>query len=142
MYYEDIIYHYTFSPASSQSDIPCSRNAEPSAVSCPFASFDLVEPPYAFVHRITTAHRVQIQSHAVVIGMVVRVVLKRLGEQWCCVRDHEMPVPVIGHRVHEERGHIPFGQFLARAAFRLITQYDSFSSNATGSRAHVRVPSA
>ncbi len=69
--------------------------------------------------KIGVPHRVEVQTHDVPVGVVVHEVLERLGDRWGGVRDHEMPVVVIGQRVHEERGHVPLGQFLPRVAFRL-----------------------
>ena len=69
--------------------------------------------------EVGVPHGIEVQSDDVPVGVVVHVVLERLGDRWRGVRDHVMPVVPIGQRVHEERGHVPLGQFLPRVAFRL-----------------------
>lgn len=70
--------------------------------------------------EIGVLHRIEIQTNYISIRMIIYIIFERLGNRGRSICDHKMPIVVIIRQsIHEERGHIAFGEFLLCIAFRL-----------------------
>lgn len=92
--------------------------------------------------KISAPHRVEIQTNYISIRMIIYIILKCLGNRWCSIRNHKMPIVVVHQSVHEKCGHITLRQFLLRITLRLNSPIRTILVQCDKIDAHICMPTA